>query len=87
MIKDDAEKVPMPGPWIDPWLTSEPRCRTCKYHVASPDGNQKGRCRRHAPTVEGYPMSYTDYDWCGDHKDRKIRFLKDEVEPPPKPLR
>jgi hypothetical protein len=26
-----------------------------------------GRCRRHAPTMNGYPVVYK-YDWCGDHK-------------------
>lgn len=26
-----------------------------------------GRCRRHAPTMNGYPVVFSD-DWCGDHK-------------------
>ena len=26
-----------------------------------------GRCRRHAPTMSGFPVVFTD-DWCGDHK-------------------
>jgi hypothetical protein len=26
-----------------------------------------GRCRRHAPTMSGFPVMY-DTDWCGDHK-------------------
>jgi hypothetical protein len=26
-----------------------------------------GRCRRHAPTMNGFPAVWTD-DWCGDHK-------------------
>ncbi len=26
-----------------------------------------GRCRRHAPTMSGYPVVF-DNDWCGDHK-------------------
>ena len=25
------------------------------------------RCRRHAPTVNGYPAVFQN-DWCGDHK-------------------
>ncbi len=29
--------------------------------------HQLGRCRRHAPTMGGYPVVYAD-DWCGDHK-------------------
>jgi len=26
-----------------------------------------GRCRRHAPSMNGYPVVFPD-DWCGDHK-------------------
>lgn len=26
-----------------------------------------GRCRRHAPTMSGYPVVFHN-DWCGDHK-------------------
>lgn len=26
-----------------------------------------GRCRRHAPTMNGYPAVFAN-DWCGDHK-------------------
>ena len=26
-----------------------------------------GRCRRHAPTMNGYPVVFTN-DWCGDFK-------------------
>lgn len=26
-----------------------------------------GRCRRHAPTMNGFPVVFTG-DWCGDHK-------------------
>jgi hypothetical protein len=26
-----------------------------------------GRCRRHAPTMSGYPVVFEN-DWCGDHK-------------------
>lgn len=26
-----------------------------------------GRCRRHAPTLGGYPAVFIS-DWCGDHK-------------------
>lgn len=26
-----------------------------------------GRCRRHAPTMNGYPVVFED-DWCGDHR-------------------
>ncbi len=26
-----------------------------------------GRCRKHAPTMSGFPAVFTT-DWCGDHK-------------------
>lgn len=30
-------------------------------------GNQIGRCRRRAPTMNGFPAVFQT-DWCGDHK-------------------
>lgn len=47
-------------------------CSTCMYFV--PKGLVVGRCRRHAPTMSGYPVVYYS-DWCGDHK------LNEEVRP------
>lgn len=32
-----------------------------------------GRCRRHAPTMNGYPVVYPT-DWCGDHKLDETRL-------------
>lgn len=49
------------------------RCRTCMYFVVKEgqapkqDGNYLGRCRRHAPTMSGFPAVFSE-DWCGDHK-------------------
>jgi hypothetical protein len=40
-------------------------CSTCRFFV--PKRAEDGRCRRHAPTMDGYPVVYTA-DWCGDHK-------------------
>jgi hypothetical protein len=36
--------------------------------------NKLGRCRRHAPSMSGYPAVFI-IDWCGDHKidEEKIR--------------
>lgn len=33
-----------------------------------------GRCRKHAPTMSGFPVVF-ESDWCGDHKldEEKIR--------------
>jgi hypothetical protein len=35
--------------------------------LAGKYGQIVGRCRRHAPTMNGYPVVFED-DWCGDHK-------------------
>jgi hypothetical protein len=40
------------------------RCKTCMFYVNT-------RCRRHAPTLQGYPAVYPN-DWCGDHKLDKV---------------
>ena len=45
-------------------------CRTCMYFVWKVDeaGNRVlGRCRRRAPTLDGWPVLFPT-DWCGDHK-------------------
>ncbi len=49
-------------------------CKTCMWHVT-----KKGvirRCRRHAPTLGGYPAVF-DTDWCGDHKLIELPERKD----------
>ena len=50
----------------DPWKhrSKGMRCETCMFYVNT-------RCRRHAPTLQGYPAVFPD-DWCGDHKLDKI---------------
>ena len=40
-------------------------CKTCMYSPVK-KGNVR-RCRRHAPTMSGYPVVFEN-DWCGDHK-------------------
>lgn len=56
----------------DPWRhrSSGMRCKTCMWYVCK-EADEKflniGRCRRHAPTMNGYPVVYVA-DWCGDHK-------------------
>jgi len=32
-----------------------------------PENGPLGRCRRHAPTMSGFPAVFAQ-DWCGDHK-------------------
>ena len=53
----------------DPWIhrSSGMRCRTCMYFCPKNTAETFGRCRRHAPTMSGFPAVYPT-DWCGDHK-------------------
>lgn len=56
----------------DPWIhrSRGMSCATCMWAVdkVSSDGTVKlARCRRHAPTMNGYPAIFLT-DWCGDHK-------------------
>jgi hypothetical protein len=61
----------------DPWVhrAEGMRCRSCIWYVAKVPTNPNkpedyrglGRCRRHAPTMNGYPVVWCD-DWCGDHR-------------------
>lgn len=41
------------------------KCKTCMW-FAEKKGDI-GRCRRHAPSMNGWPV-VTKNDWCGDHK-------------------
>lgn len=41
-----------------------------------------GRCRRHAPTMSGFPVVF-DTDWCGDHKLDETRFRESPEGPDP----
>ena len=43
--------------------SEEMGCHSCMHYISF-------RCRRHAPTMQGYPAVYGD-DWCGDHKMSK----------------
>jgi hypothetical protein len=54
-------------PTTDNWIhrSSGMLCKTCMWYV--PKGSEKGRCRRHAPTLGGWPVLFPT-DWCGDHK-------------------
>lgn len=61
----------------DPWVhrSDGMRCRSCIWYVPKvptaklipQDYRGIGRCRRHAPTMNGYPVVWCD-DWCGDHR-------------------
>jgi hypothetical protein len=60
----------------DPWKhrSAGMKCSTCMWFVGKQhegmeagDAWKIGRCRRHAPTMGGYPAVKPD-DWCGDHR-------------------
>lgn len=64
----------------DPWAhrSDGMRCKTCMWFVpkqVAPLQEEMnrvpvinlGRCRRHAPTMSGFPVVFVN-DWCGDHK-------------------
>jgi hypothetical protein len=61
----------------DPWVhrSDGMRCKTCLWFVSKQPqimtvtvkSHEVGRCRRHAPTMGGYPVVYMT-DWCGDHR-------------------
>ena len=73
---------------IDPWKhrSAGMKCSTCMWFVKKVKTtltDEKGcvstlkcnigRCRRHAPTMSGYPVVY-DTDWCGDHKIDEMKI-------------
>ena len=65
----------------DPWIhrSEYMKCRTCMWFVEKQKGpidplastarpaQKLGRCRKRAPTLNGYPAVFKS-DWCGDHK-------------------
>jgi len=59
-------------------------CESCMFyvpkfsHAADPPCRGEGRCRRHAPTMKGYPVVFVD-DWCGEHK-RGSNPIRDDKE-------
>jgi len=62
--------IPIEGP--DPWKhrSKGMLCQTCMWYVpkeVSGLTRPLGRCRRRAPTMNGYPAVFPA-DWCGDHK-------------------
>ena len=65
------------------------KCKTCIWFVpkkTSLDGPKSdapsedvfrpiniGRCRRHSPTMGGFPVVFVN-DWCGDHRLDENKF-------------
>jgi hypothetical protein len=72
IFKEAYEEGMMEKPTQDPWVhrIKGMSCSTCMYFVPKRtlEGKENlGRCRRHAPTMSGYPVVFPN-DWCGDHK-------------------
>lgn len=65
----NKEAITKPDPWKH--RVEGMRCKTCMWFAAKEpriEGpTNLGRCRRHAPTISGYPAVFVN-DWCGDHK-------------------
>jgi len=60
----------------DKWIhrSNQMKCQSCMwFSIKAQDADKPvvstplGRCRRHAPTMNGYPVVFLE-DWCGDHK-------------------
>lgn len=57
----------------DPWIhrSKGMSCQTCMWFVEKKGVDNPavklGRCRRHSPSMNGYPVVFPN-DWCGDHK-------------------
>ena len=71
-IFTSAPNTAPPDGLADPWKhrSEGMRCSTCMWYVkktAEGVNKEVGRCRRHSPSMNGYPVVYSD-DWCGDHK-------------------
>ena len=59
-------------------------CKTCMYFVAKAKEGQIveiGRCRRAAPTMNGFPVVYIS-DWCGDHKLDSDKLVTNKLVTP-----
>lgn len=66
IYKPKGDEIMSDDPWQD--RCDLMKCKTCMWFVFK-KGIRKGigRCRKRAPTLNGYPVVYTD-DFCGDHK-------------------
>lgn len=69
---------------MDPWVNRGQgmRCKTCLSFC--PKVNKSGitdigRCRKHAPTMGGFPVVFVN-DWCGDHRLDEDKYFEQEVK-------
>lgn len=73
---DEAQKVPTEDASNkDFWKhrSSMMKCYSCMWYISKNSKTiftpeyEVGRCRRHCPTMGGFPV-VRGGDWCGDHK-------------------
>ena len=64
-----GDEAPYEVDYKDSWAhrSAVMRCSACMWFVWKKPSLTVGRCRRHSPTMEGYPV-VSATDWCGDHK-------------------
>ena len=60
----------------DPWRGRQEgmNCKSCVWFVIKSE--KIGRCRKHAPTMTGYPVVFEN-DWCGDHKLDENKYISE----------
>lgn len=64
---DEAETASVVPTVDDPWRDQRTFvCGTCRHFRAKT--RPKGRCRRQAPTLQGYPVVFEFELGCGEHK-------------------
>ena len=61
-------------------------CATCMFFImkeplATVISSGLGRCRRHGPTLQGWPAVFPA-DWCGDHKLDENKIVPEVPEVP-----
>lgn len=72
-VKMESVKIENIDVENDPWKhrSARMKCVTCMWYVSkeTEKGSKSsiGRCRKHAPSMNGYPVVFMN-DWCGDHK-------------------
>lgn len=68
--------------WFAPKLPDlgSPELRSPEPGVIEVPAFRVGRCRRHAPTMNGYPVVFVN-DWCGDPKLNENWQQANEAQP------
>lgn len=72
MAPAETPKVNVADPWVH--RSAGMKCKTCirfapkvRENIREGEFYDIGRCRRHAPTMDGFPIVFVN-DWCCDHR-------------------